>query len=128
MTAVPTPNAYDWGSPSDLLVEDPLSLDFQRLMNETGRANRAVFDRVFRSIPNDMIRSWAQYREYVNKNTGVKVGHVANPELSLREVKDLLSKVKGHIVPMPINFLIEEKWLTGGDFLSVNPVTLALYI
>lgn len=122
MTAVPEPNSYDWGSPSDQLVADPLSVDFQRLMNETGRNNRAVFDRVFRSIPNDMIRNWSSYRDYVGKNAGVKVGHVANPELSVPEIKDLLSRVKGHIVPMPINFLIEEKWLTEGDFLAVNSV------
>ncbi|CAK9780379.1 unnamed protein product [Cutaneotrichosporon oleaginosum] len=128
MQMVGTPNEYDWGSPSDLLVADPLSVEFQRLMFETGRQNRAVFDRVFRSVPNDMIHSWAQYRDYVSKNAGVKVGHVANPELSLHEIKDLLSRVKGHIVPMPINFLIEEKWLTEGDFLSVNPITLAIYI
>ncbi|GMK53499.1 hypothetical protein CspeluHIS016_0100850 [Cutaneotrichosporon spelunceum] len=128
MTMVGTPNAYDWGSPSDQLVADPLSIEFERLMVETGKQNRAVFDRVFRSVPNDMILSWAAYKDYVGKNSGIKVGHVANPELSLHEIKELLSTVKGHIVPMPTNFLIQEKWLTEGDFLSVNPITLAIYI
>lgn len=128
MQAVPAPNEYDWGSPDDLLVMDPLSVDFQRLMNETGKNNRAVYDRVFRSVPNDMIRNWTAYKDYVGKNAQIKIGHVANPDLSLHEVKELLSRVKGHIVPMPINFLIEEKWLTEGDFLSVNPMTLAIYV
>lgn len=125
---VGTPNEYDWGSPSDQLVADPLSLEFQRLMYETGKQNRAVFDRVFRSVPNDMIRSWAAYKDYVGKNAGIKVGHVANPELSLHEIKQLLSTVKGHIVPMPVAFLQDEKYLTEGDFLAVNPITLAIYI
>ncbi|BEI91124.1 uncharacterized protein CcaverHIS019_0311940 [Cutaneotrichosporon cavernicola] len=128
MTMVGTPNAYDWGSQDDQLVADPLTVEFERLMTETGKQNRAVYDRVFRSVPNDMIRSWAQYKDYVGKNAGVNVGHVANSELSLHEIKELLSTVKGHIVPMPINFLIEEKYLTEGDFLTVNPITLAIYI
>lgn len=126
MRAAPVPVSYDWGSEADKLVEDPLSIDFNRLWNETGAENRRIFDRIFRPVPCDTVRSWPAYKEYI-KNT-VKTGHVANPELSVHEVKDQLSKIKGHLVPMPIHFLEQEKYLTEGDFLTVNPITLALYI
>jgi phospholipase D1/2 len=58
----------------------------------------------------------------------LQVGHVANPDMSLPEIKQELAKVRGHLVEMPLHFLCDEKWLTEGDFLAVNPVTLALYI
>lgn len=64
-----------------------------------------------------------------------------NQEMTLPEIKMELTKVRGHLVPMPIEFLIvspphavdadgvqEEKWITGGDWISVNPITLAIYI
>lgn len=48
--------------------------------------------------------------------------------MSLPEIKHQLSQIRGHLVEMPLQFLQDEKWLTEGDFLSVNPITLALYI
>lgn len=127
MRSAPVPVSYDWGSEADKMVEDPLSVEFNRLWNETGNENRRVFDRIFRTVPSDTVRSWSAYKDYVSKNT-VKTGHVANPALSVHEVKAQLSKIRGHLVPMPIHFLEQEQYLTEGDFLTVNPITLALYI
>lgn len=128
MRAAPVLAEYDYGSPDDLLVADPLTQDFTRLWNETAHTNRVIFDRIFRTVPNDTVRNWKSYQEFIGRNAGVKVGHVMNNDMSLAEIKRELAKIKGHVVDMPINFLIDEKWLTEGDFLSVNPITLALYI
>lgn len=64
-----------------------------------------------------------------------------NQDMTLPEIRMELTKVRGHLVPMPIDFLIvspfvcemeltgqEEKWITGGDWIAVNPITLAIYI
>jgi phospholipase D1/2 len=74
MRAVPVGLEYDFGSESDLLVEDPLSLDFTRLWNETARTNRRVFDRIFKTTPNESVRSWKLYNDFIQRNAGIKVG------------------------------------------------------
>jgi phospholipase D1/2 len=105
MHPVPLPNEYDWASPSDLAVQDILSPEFERLWSETGITNRRAFERVFRPVPNDTIRNWTDYEAYLKPAAGITTGHVANPDLSLRQVKEELGKVRGHLVDMPMQFL-----------------------
>jgi phospholipase D1/2 len=129
MKAAPVTADYDFGSEPDRLVEDPLSIEFTRLWTETAHTNRMIFDRIFRTTPNEVVRSWKQYNEYIKRNTGILVGHVANPDMSLLEIKTELSKIRGHLVNMPLYFMADEKaMIEGGDWMSVNPVTLAIYI
>jgi len=73
MHPAPDPHEYDWDSPSDLAVQDILSDDFERLWVHTGRTNREAFEKVFRPVPNDTIRNWKQYAEYLKPNTGISV-------------------------------------------------------
>ena len=35
-----------------------------------------------------------------------QTGHVSNKDMSLVQIKEELSKIKGHLVDMPIDFLI----------------------
>ncbi|WVQ79396.1 hypothetical protein IAT38_001493 [Cryptococcus sp. DSM 104549] len=128
MHAVPIPHVYDFGSEEDKAVEDVLSDEFQKLWIGTGRQNRAAFERVFRPVPNDDIKNWDQYKKYIEPNAGISTGHVAAKDLTLQQVKEELSKIRGHLVDMPCDFLIEMKWMTEGDWLTVNPYTLALYV
>jgi phospholipase D1/2 len=109
MHPAPEPHDYDFGSPEDLAVQDALSDEFQRLWTETGRNNRRAFERVFRPVPNDSIRTWEDYVNYLKPAAGISTGHVANQQLSAREIKEELGKVKGHLVDMPINFLIVSR-------------------
>lgn len=45
--------------------------------------------------------------------------------MPIEEVKDLLSEIKGHLVEMPLQFLIEEKQLvTYANLGEVNSITL----
>jgi len=78
----PVPNEYDFGSPEDLAVEDVLSEEFEKLWTGTGERNRAAFERVFRPIPNDSIRDWAEYAEYTKLAAGIRVS--GNPILGDR--------------------------------------------
>ncbi|WVF68604.1 hypothetical protein IAT40_003374 [Kwoniella sp. CBS 6097] len=128
MHPAPEPLQYDFGSAEDLAVEDFLGDEFEQLWVGTGRGNRAAFEKVFRPVPNDSIRNWEDYKNYLAPNAGISSGHVADRTLSLQQVKEELSKIKGHLVDMPCDFLIDLKWMTEGDWLSVNPYTLALYV
>lgn len=104
MHPVPTPQDYQFGTPEDLAVEDFLSPEFEHLWKSTGETNRKVFERIFRPVPNDMIRNWQEYDTYIKPNAGINTGHVANKDLTLRQVKEELAKVRGHLVDMPLHF------------------------
>jgi phospholipase D1/2 len=105
MHPAPEPIEYDFGSPEDLAVQDVLSDEFERLWSETGRNNRRAFEHIFRPIPNDTIRTWEEYNNYLKPRSGFSKGHVTNQKLSANEVKKELSKIRGHLVDMPVNFL-----------------------
>lgn len=131
------PQDYDWGSRSDHLVEDPLGGDFLRLWSDTARTNTEVFSKTFHPVPNDAVRNWAQYDEYFGnrfiipgneyKNgedkdpNRVMYGHVVKSEFpgGVGEVKEWLSRVRGTLVDMPLDFLVEL-----GDDLAMEGVGL----
>ena len=124
---VGVPNEYDWGSREDRLVEDPLAPDFENYWNGLARTNTEVFRQVFHAVPDDTVRTWKDYDkffEYYFKPEGdekeenkkparYEWGHVVREDFApgeegLRQVKDLLSRVKGSLVEMPLDFLTEE--------------------
>lgn len=137
------PNNYDWGSPADRLVEDPLSEGFWNLWTTTARTNTEVFSKVFHNVPNDAVRTWEQYDDFFSRhfivpgaevppgqdNSGkVDYGHVVREEFpgGVGEVKEWLGRVRGTLVEMPLNFLIDvpDIAITG---LSLNTLTEELY-
>ncbi|KAI2621501.1 phospholipase D/nuclease [Hypomontagnella submonticulosa] len=139
------PQQYDWGSPSDRLVEDPMSEEFWRLWTETARTNTEVFSKVFHPVPNDRVRSWEQYDEFFTRHFvvpgseekdeeqgsregKVEYGHVVREEFpgGVAEVKDWLSRVRGTLVEMPLDFLIEVEDLAK-EGLSLNAFTDEIY-
>lgn len=144
---VGVPNRYDWDSPEDHIVADPLSDAFQSLWNSRARTNTEVFRKVFHAVPDDTVRNWNDYKEFYeyyfhtentkgNQNDDQQKpskymwGHVvrenfsADPE-GVREVKDLLSRVKGTLVEMPLMFLIEEDIAKEGT--TLNALTEEIY-
>ncbi|KAI1647922.1 phospholipase D/nuclease [Daldinia loculata] len=147
------PQQYDWGSPSDRLVEDPMSEDFWRLWTETARTNTEVFSKVFHPVPNDQVRTWEQYDDFFSRHfsipgseeenerrhkrdeeeegqqqSKVEYGHVVREEFpgGVAEVKDWLSRVRGTLVEMPLEFLIEVEDLAKNG-LSLNAFTDKIY-
>lgn len=117
-------NAYDWGSPEDNLVSDPLSDTFMSFWNTRARTNTEVFRKAFRAVPDDTVHSWNDYKEfyeYYFRDSGAQAqgkdgkkpparyeyGHVVRDDFpgGVRELKELLSTVKGTLVEMPLTFL-----------------------
>lgn len=144
---VGVPNNYDWGSPEDAIVSDPLSDTFQSLWNSRARSNTDIFRQVFHAVPDDNMRNWSDYKEFYeyyfhkagaeadskpgNANAAKYMwGHVVRDDFKpgtegLREVKDLLSRVRGTLVEMPLMFLVEEDIAKEG--LTLNAFTEEIY-
>ncbi|KAI1122437.1 phospholipase [Nemania abortiva] len=133
---------YDWGSPADRAVEDPLSDRFWRSWTDTARTNTEVFSKVFHNVPNDAVRTWKDYDEFFSrhfiipgvemkeedKEGRVNYGHVVRGEFEggAAEVKEWLSRVRGTLVEMPLDFLIDVDDLAK-EGLSLNALTDELY-
>ncbi|KAI0451555.1 phospholipase [Xylaria acuta] len=136
------PQDYDWGSRADRAVEDPLSEDFWRSWTETARTNTEVFSKVFHNVPNDRVRNWDDYDSFFSRHfiiPGAEIkdkdregrvdyGHVVPEEFQggAREVKEWLSRVRGTLVEMPLDFLIEVEDLAK-EGLSLNAITDEIY-
>ncbi|KAI1754058.1 phospholipase [Xylaria castorea] len=143
------PQDYDWGSRADRAVEDPLSEDFWSSWTETARTNTEVFSKVFHNVPNDNVRNWDDYDSFFSRHFiipgaekdkdkdkeedeeregRVDYGHVVRGEFEggAAEVKEWLSRVRGTLVEMPLDFLIEVKDLAK-EGLSLNAFTDEIY-
>ncbi|KAK4449922.1 hypothetical protein QBC34DRAFT_404245 [Podospora aff. communis PSN243] len=139
------PNDYDWGSPADLLVRDPMDPKFRELWTRTARQNTEIFSRAFHPVPNDKVRTWEDYDNFFSKHFvvpgeakekaeegykqgKVDYGHVVREEFpgGVRELKDLLNGVRGNLVEMPLNFLIDVPDIAV-EGLALNPLTAELY-
>ncbi|KAK4157311.1 hypothetical protein C8A00DRAFT_40279 [Chaetomidium leptoderma] len=138
-------NDYDWGSSADRLVEDPLSREFIDLWRNTARKNTDIFSRAFHPVPNDKVRTWEDYDGFFSKyfvipgepaeqaaegykKGKVDYGHVVKEEFpgGVEELKAWLSGVRGNLVEMPLQFLIEVDDLAK-DGLALNSLTDDLY-
>lgn len=144
------PNAYEWGSREDEAVADPLSDEFLSLWNGTARTNTEAFGRVFHPVPTDEVTNWKQYDEYyerffkeektddkdndgkgkdprVDKPSTWKWGHVVAEDFpgGVEEVKEVLSRIRGTLVEMPLLFLKEEDIAKEG--LQLNAFTETVY-
>ncbi|KAF2015063.1 phospholipase D/nuclease [Aaosphaeria arxii CBS 175.79] len=138
------PNAYDFGSNEDRQVADPLSDEFQNLWNWRAKTNTDAFGKVFHPVPYDGVRSWKQYDEYYSrffnqtagdndknkKPSQYKWGHVVAENFSpgeqgVREVKEVLSTIKGTLVEMSLLFLKDEDMAKEG--LGFNAFTEDIY-
>ena len=144
---VGVPNEYDLNSPENQVVADPLSETFQSLWNSRARQNTEVFREVFHAVPDDSVRNWNDYKEFYEyyfrkagpeeagkegepKPARYQQGHAVSGDFpegpaGLQAVKELLSKVKGTLVEMPLMFLIEEDIAKEG--VSLNSLTEQLY-
>ena len=137
------PNIYDWDSEEDRQVVDPLSDDFVQLWEWRAKTNTDAFGKVFHPVPYDGVRTWKQYDDYYErffhqdekdkdkkKPSLYKWGHVvaenfSQGEQGVREVKEVLSTIKGTLVEMPLLFLKDEDIAKEG--LGLNAFTEEVY-
>lgn len=147
------PNEYDWDSPADVLVRDPLHPNFLHLWTGTARSNTELFSRAFHPVPNDLVRTWDDYKEFfskhfiipsgekekkeacgddkeeVDKNRGkVEYGHVVREEFpgGVQELKEWLGQIRGTLVEMPLAFLVDVDDIAK-EGLTLNSFTDELY-
>lgn len=137
------PNHFDFECPESQVVADPLSDTLQSLWNARARTNTEVFRKVFHAVPDDTVRNWATYKEFyeyyfhqtdkegeAKRPARFQWGHVVRDDFApgaegARQVKELLSQVKGTLVEMPLMFLIEEDVAKTG--LTLNDLTEPIY-
>ncbi|XP_069134216.1 phospholipase D1-like isoform X1 [Argopecten irradians] len=88
-------------APNDPLLEDPVCNEFYKsTWIQQATINTTMFQKVFNCFPDDRIMSFAEFEEF-NKQPVLA-------ETDPTEAKKLLSKVKGYIVLVPLNFLKME--------------------
>ncbi|CAD6591121.1 MAG: hypothetical protein ASARMPREDX12_004937 [Alectoria sarmentosa] len=140
------PNTYDYGSREDQAVIDPLSDSFLDLWNSRAQTNSDAFGKIFHPVPHDSVLTWKDYNAFyevffkdsdenaegkdLKKPAKYKWGHVVESNFSpgdkgTREVKDLLSTIRGTLVEMPLLFLIKEDIAKEG--ISLNAFTEDVY-
>ncbi|KAJ1721323.1 hypothetical protein LPJ53_004147 [Coemansia erecta] len=88
------------------VLEDPLSTEFMDFWWDTATTNEGIFRDVFRCVPDDTIENFEQYKRFIPGHE-VPYGH-ALPSRSTGETLEVLKNVRGHLVPIPLNFLKNE--------------------
>ena len=144
---VGVPNMYDSNSAEDQAVADPLSENFLNFWNSRARTNTEAFGRIFHPVPHDNVLTWKDYGTFYEqyfheadeeaegktkkkKPAKYQWGHVVEEnfppgEQGVRELKDLLSTIKGTLVEMPLKFLFKEDIAKEG--ISLNAFTEEVY-
>jgi phospholipase D1/2 len=75
------------------------------------------------SILTDGVRDFKTYRQFV---TPTKIGHVADYASNLDEIIGELSRIKGHIVNMPLHYMEDES--LDHPSLQINELTSTTFI
>ncbi|KAJ2503642.1 hypothetical protein IWW47_002875 [Coemansia sp. RSA 2052] len=88
------------------VMDDPLSEEFADYWWSTATTNEVAFRDVFRCVPDDTIETFDQYKKFIPGHE-VPHGH-AIPGRTPKEALERLKCVRGHLVPIPLNFLKNE--------------------
>jgi hypothetical protein len=94
------------------------------LWNATAEKNTLIYRDLFRCVPDDTVHTFEQHRKFLPDPTKIPHGHVADPNLHGREIKQRLSKVRGHLVQFPTNYLKDEKMLGSLIRETVTPMVI----
>ena len=101
-------------------VADPLSDRVWDLWTKQATINTDQFRYLFRSDPDNAIKSWKDYDDFVPRKS-TKQGHLHDPYMPVKQVRGELDKIRGHLVWMALDFLCEEEMAEKG--MQVNSYT-----
>lgn len=107
-------NHYDWDSPGDLLVRDVMHRNFENLWTNTARKNTEIFSRAFHNVPNDQVRTWADYEDFFSKHFIVpkSVPKKKDPEAEKKvEEAEVEARKKGKV---DYGHVVAEEFSAGG--------------
>lgn len=122
------PNEWFEGDEYDALVADPLSDEVWELWTRQATVNTDVFRHLFHADPDDHIRTFADYQDFLPKSDTKnrrKQGHLYDPYMPVEDVRRHLDKIRGHLVWMPLRFLEDAEMAEKG--LAVNSYTESIY-
>ncbi|XP_073510611.1 phospholipase D2 isoform X2 [Phyllobates terribilis] len=90
-------------APPCLDVSDPVSDPFFAVWTQTSLNNTALYDQVFRCLPTNAVQSHRVRQAYTTMPSLAST----DPDLS----RQILARVRGHLVDFPLYFLVEENLL-----------------
>ena len=127
VNAQPPGKPNDWckGDEYDEFVADPLGDDVWKMWTENATTNTKIFRHLFHADPDDNVKNFDEYDNFLGKKGSRKSGHLFDQFMPVDIVKQELSKIKGHLVWMPLNFLVDSELAERG--LAVNSVTESVY-
>lgn len=108
--------------PENDFVTDPLNDDLWKTWTEQATTNTEVYRMLFRADPDDNIRTFEEYDNF-RPQGGIKEGHLFDPYQPVKDVREKLDQIKGHLVWMPLDFLKDAEMAEPG--LAVNQITEA---
>ncbi|RMZ81223.1 hypothetical protein DV737_g2706, partial [Chaetothyriales sp. CBS 132003] len=116
-------NTEYWGEEWDF-VADPLSDAVWDRWTKQATVNTNVYRYLFRADPDNEIKTWSDYDNFAPRSRTTQ-GHLHDPYMPAKQVREELDKIRGHLVWMPLDFLCQEEMAAKG--LQVNAVTENVY-
>ncbi|RIA88621.1 hypothetical protein C1645_739257 [Glomus cerebriforme] len=122
----PIPFNDDELSKEDHIVQDPVSDEFyDDIWQRTATINTEAFRKVFRCVPDNNVTSWSDFKKFLPNRSKILPGHVHDTDkLTNEEVEVELSKIKGHLVHYPLQFMNKEKLSGSVVFDPFTPMEL----
>ncbi len=101
-------------------VADPLGDALWEKWTGQATVNTEIYRHLFRADPDNHIRTWKDYDSFAPRKT-IKQGHLHDPHMPVKLVREEMDKIRGHLVWMPLDFLSEEVMAEKG--MQVNAYT-----
>lgn len=122
-----SPNDHMPGPEADF-VSDPLSSKLWDTWCERATVNTEVFRSLFHADPDDNILTFEDYDAFTpnpKSDTAHKQGHLYDKVRPVKEIREELDRIKGHLVWMSMRFLENADMAEKG--LQVNKFTESVY-
>ncbi|OQE24173.1 hypothetical protein PENFLA_c010G10179 [Penicillium flavigenum] len=116
-------NKIDEG-PENEFVMDPLSDGVWNTWTSQATGNTETYRMLFRADPDDHIKTFEDYDNFRPRGTR-KEGHLFDPFMPAKDVREKLDLIKGHLVWLPLDFLRDAEMAEPG--LAVNQITESIY-
>ncbi|KAJ5364890.1 uncharacterized protein N7496_010603 [Penicillium cataractarum] len=105
-------------------VTDPLSDAVWDTWTGQASVNTETYRMLFRADPDDNIKTFEDYDNFRPRGSH-KQGHLFDPYMPAKEVREKLDRIKGHLVWLPLEFLRDAEMAEPG--LAVNQITESIY-
>jgi phospholipase D1/2 len=112
-------NEIELGAENEFVM-DPLSDEVWNTWTSQATQNTETYRTLFRADPDDNIKTFEDYDKFRPRDTH-REGHLFDPYVPAKEVREKLDLIKGHLVWLPLQFLCDAEMAEPG--LAVNQIT-----